>query len=38
MAGKIKRDAATERRVRAGHLLLAGKTPPEVTRTVGAPR
>jgi len=38
VAGKSKLDAATKRRVRAGHLLLAGKTPPEVARAVGAPR
>ena len=38
MAGKGKLDAATRRRVRAGRLLLAGKTPPEVARAVGAPR
>jgi transposase len=38
MPGKSKLDAATKRRVRAGRLLLAGKTPPEVARVVGAPR
>ena len=38
MAGKSKLDAATQRRIRAGRLLLAGKTPPEVARAVGAPR
>ena len=38
MAGKSKLDTATKRRVRAGRLLLAGKTPPEVARAVGAPR
>lgn len=38
MAGKSKLDAATKRRVRAGRLLLAGKTPPEVARAVDAPR
>ena len=38
MVGKSKLDAATKRRVRAGRLLLAGKTPPEVARAVGAPR
>ena len=38
MAGKSKLDEATKRRVRAGRLLLAGKTPPEVARAVGAPR
>lgn len=31
-------DEAVKRRVRAGRLLLAGKSPPEVARTVGAPR
>jgi len=38
MAGKSKLDDAAKRRVRAGRLLLAGKTPPEVARAVGAPR
>ena len=38
MVGRSKLDAATKRRVRAGRLLLAGKTPPEVARVVGAPR
>ena len=38
MVGKSKLDAATKRRVRAGRLLLAGKTPAEVARSVGAPR
>ena len=38
MVGKSKPDAATKRRVRAGHLLLAGKTLPDVARAVGAPR
>ena len=36
--GGGKLDAAAKRRVRAGRLLLAGKTPPEVARVVGAPR
>ena len=31
-------DEAVKRRVRAGRLLLAGKSPPEVARLVGAPR
>lgn len=31
-------DKAVKRRVRAGRLLLAGKSPPEVARVVGAPR
>jgi transposase len=34
----VKMDDAAKRRVRAGRLLLKGKTPPEVARTVGAPR
>ena len=38
MAGKSKLDEATKRRLRAGRLLLAGKTPAEVARAVGAPR
>ena len=38
MAGKSKLDEAVKRRVRAACLLLAGKTPPEVARVVGAPR
>jgi transposase len=38
MSGRIKLDDATKRRLRAGRLLLAGKTPPEVARAVGAPR
>ena len=33
-----KMDEAAKRRVRAGRLLLKGKTPPEVAKTVGAPR
>jgi transposase len=35
---KSKPDEAIKRRVRAGRLLLAGKSPPEVARAVGAPR
>ena len=35
---KSKLDEAVKRRVRAGRLLLAGKSPPEVARAVGAPR
>jgi transposase len=35
---KSKLDEAVKRRLRAGRLLLAGKTPPEVARMVGAPR
>ena len=31
-------DEAVKRRVRAGRLLLGGKSPPEVARVVGAPR
>jgi transposase len=31
-------DEATKRRIRAGRLLLAGKTPPEVAQIVKAPR
>ena len=38
MKAKIKLDEAVKRRVRAGRLLLAGKSPPEVARAVGAPR
>src|ERR1700693_278675 len=38
MKAKIKLDDAVKRRVRAGRLLLAGKSPPEVARTVRAPR
>lgn len=38
MAGRNKLDEATKRRLRAGRLLLAGKTPPEVARAVKAPR
>ena len=35
---KSKFDDAVRRRVRAGRLLLAGKSPPEVARLMGAPR
>lgn len=38
MKAKSKIDEAVKRRVRAGRLLLAGKSPPEVARMVGAPR
>jgi transposase len=38
MKAKRTQDEASKRRVRAGRLLLAGKTPPEVARMVGAPR
>ena len=38
MKAKNKLDDAVKRRVRAGRLLLAGKSPPEVARAVGAPR
>ena len=38
MKAKGKLDEAVKRRVRAGRLLLAGKSPPEVARMVGAPR
>jgi transposase len=38
MKAKSKQGEASKRRVRAGRLLLAGKTPPEVARMVGAPR
>ncbi len=34
----VKMDEAAKRRVRAGRLLLEGKTPPEVAKAVGAPR
>src|SRR6266852_4397986 len=36
--GKSKLDEAVKRRVRAGRLVLAGKSPPEVARMVRAPR
>ena len=35
---KSELDEAVKRRVRAGRLLLGGKSPPEVARLVGAPR
>lgn len=35
---KPRLDEAVKRRVRAGRLLLAGKSPPDVARIVGAPR
>jgi transposase len=38
MRAKSKLDEAVKRRVRAGRLLLAGKSPPEVARVVGVPR
>jgi transposase len=38
MKTKSKQEEASKRRVRAGRLLLAGKTPPEVARMVSAPR
>ena len=38
MKAKSKLDEAIKRRVRAGRLLLAGKSPAEVARAVGAPR
>lgn len=38
MNAKSKADQAVKRRMRAGRLLLAGKSPPEVARMVGAPR
>jgi len=38
MKAKRTYDEASKRRVRAGRLLLAGKTPAEVARMVGAPR
>ena len=38
MRAKSKLDEAVKRRVHAGRLLLAGKSPPEVARRVGAPR
>ena len=38
MNAKRNSDEAIKRRVRAGRLLLAGKSPPEVARLVGAPR
>jgi transposase len=38
MKAKRNSEEAVKRRVRAGRLLLAGKSPPEVARLVGAPR
>jgi transposase len=38
MKAKRNSEEAVKRRVRAGRLLLAGKSPPEVARMVGAPR
>jgi transposase len=38
MNAKRNSEEAIKRRVRAGRLLLAGKSPPEVARLVGAPR
>ena len=38
MGATSKPDEAVKRRVRAGRLLLAGRSPPEVARVVGAPR
>ena len=38
MKAKRNSEQAVKRRVRAGRLLLAGKSPPEVARLVGAPR
>src|SRR6266576_3791973 len=38
MNAKRNSEEAIKRRVRAGRLLLAGKSPPEVARMVGAPR
>ena len=35
---KSKLDEAATRRIRAGRLLLAGKSPPEVARLMGTPR
>ena len=35
---KSKLDETVKRRVRAGRLLLTGRSPPEVARAVGAPR
>lgn len=35
---RTRLDEATKRRMRAGRLLLAGKTPPEVAQIVKAPR
>jgi len=38
MKGKRNSEEAVKRRVRAGRLLLAGKSPPEVAKMIGAPR
>ena len=38
MTAKRNSEEAVKRRVRAARLLLAGKSPPEVARLVGAPR
>jgi transposase len=38
MGAARKLEEAAKRRLRAGRLLLAGKSPPEVARLVGAPR
>lgn len=38
MRAKSKMDEAVKRRVRAGRLLLGGKSPADVARMVGAPR
>jgi transposase len=38
MKAKRNSEEAVKRRVRAGRLLVAGKSPPEVARLVGAPR
>lgn len=38
MKTKSKLEAGAKRRLRAGRLLLAGKTPPQVAQLVGAPR
>lgn len=38
MTAKRNSEAAVKRRMRAGRLLLAGKSPPEIARLVGAPR
>ncbi len=38
MGAKSKLEQGVKRRVRAARLLLAGKSPPEVARLIGAPR
>jgi transposase len=38
MEAKRNSEKAVKRRVRAGRLLLAGKSPPEVAKMIGAPR